>query len=52
MDGDLTMLTHISKTIQTCFTSASNKIHQRMVDNELLEETYISLGVVVLTLAT
>ena len=28
MDRDLTMLTQISKTIQTCFTSASNKIHQ------------------------
>ena len=44
MDRDLTMSTQISKTIQTCFTSASNKIHQGMFDNGLLENTCISLS--------
>ena len=44
MDRDLTMSTQISKTIQTCFTYALNKIHQRMFDNGLLEDTCISLS--------
>ena len=44
MDRDLTMSTQISKTIQTCFTSAPNKIHQGMFDNGLLEDTCFGLS--------
>ena len=44
MDRDLTMATQISKTIQMCYTSASNKIQQGMFDNGLLENTCIGLS--------
>ena len=44
MDKDFTVSTQISKTIQTCFTSASNKIHQGMFDNGHLENTCIGLS--------